>query len=110
MLFRSLRRQGVRPVPTLPSWPGPNSRFIYPDDYTARADCVRRAMAAFAVTQRVPVIDLAPEMCPEGRGASVCTPTKTDGVHVDQPYAGPVLNWLLDETLIAAKAKQSAST
>mgnify|MGYP003335226589 FL=1 len=92
-----LRALGVPPVLALPAPPGPNSRFMYPDDYAARSACVRAGMARAAARWRVPVIDLAAVLCPDGR-VDPCRTTARDGIHVEAQWAGPVLDAIVERT------------
>ncbi len=96
-----LRGRTVQPVLALPSWPGPNSRFMYPDDATERTGCVRVAFVALANRLGIPTVDLATSLCPTGPGTD-CGPTTTDGVHVEPALASAVLDRVLDATLTAS--------
>jgi peptidoglycan/LPS O-acetylase OafA/YrhL len=93
-----LRSKNVIPVLAITSWPGPNSQFIYPSDYTKRVECVRDEMKAFAVFDGISSFDLAPRLCPSGPG-SACDATRKDGVHVDSEVAPAVLDWVINQTL-----------
>ncbi|MFM7271098.1 MAG: hypothetical protein ACKO2C_05640 [Actinomycetes bacterium] len=92
-----LRAVGVPPVLALPAPPGPNSRFMYPDDYATRSACVRAEMARAAARWRVPVIDLTEVLCPDGR-VDPCRTTAHDGIHVEARQAGPVLDAIVERT------------
>ncbi len=105
-----LRSKNVIPVLTITSWPGPNSQFIYPSDYTKRAECVRDEMKAFALFEGISSFDLAPRLCASGPG-SVCDATRTDGVHVDSASAPAVLDWVIDQTLdVTTKERSNEKT
>jgi peptidoglycan/LPS O-acetylase OafA/YrhL len=95
---RFLRGHEVEPVLALPSWPGPNSRFMYPDDATERTGCVRNAFTTLATGLGAATVDLAETLCPTGPGSG-CGPTTTDGVHVEAALAPTVLDRVLDATL-----------
>lgn len=101
-----LRSKNVIPVLALTSWPGPNSQFIYPSDYTKRVECVRDAMRAFASFERISSFDLAQRLCASGP-ASMCDATRKDGVHVDSEDAPAVLNWVIDQTLDVTTKERS---
>lgn len=89
-----------RVVVVLPAWPGPKGRFVYPEDYVARADCVRQELVAAASARGVPTVDLGAHLCPTAPDA--CGPTREgDGVHIDRASAPAVLAWLLS-ALVAA--------
>ena len=107
-----LRNKGAEVIMTIPAWPGEHSQFIFPTDYGRRMGCVRDAITAFAAEQRIPTIDLAPELCPAGP-AGDCEKTSLDGLHVDVEKAPAVFDWLLNEVLAtraAAKTDSSART
>jgi hypothetical protein len=93
-----LRSKNVIPVLAITSWPGPNSQFIYPSDYTKRVECVRDEMKAFALFEGISSFDLAPRLCASGPG-SACDATRKDGVHVDSEVAPAVLDWVINQTL-----------
>jgi len=101
-----LRSKSVIPVLAIVSWPGPNSQFIFPADYTKRAECVRDAMKAFASFEGISSFDLAPRLCPSGPG-SMCEATSKDGVHIDSASAPAVLDWVIDQTLDATTKERS---
>ena len=83
----------------LPAWAEDWSGWVNPSDHVARTDCVRTTLrAAAAAVGKVTVVDLADELCPQGRDA--CQPVReTDGVHIDPDDAPEVLRWLVTRLL-----------
>lgn len=89
-----IRALSVVPVLALPAPPGPNSRFMYQDDYVRRSTCVRDALRGAAGRWRVPTYDLADAFCPGGR-VDPCAATVQDGIHVGPQWAAPALGRLV---------------
>jgi hypothetical protein len=78
----------------LPAWPGPQSRWIMPADYTARADCVREELERAATVRHAHIIDFGAYLCPVSK-TSCNADRGTNGIHVDADKASTTLAWLL---------------
>ncbi|MBV1892614.1 MAG: acyltransferase [Ilumatobacteraceae bacterium] len=95
-----LRGEGVTVVFALPARPGKGADYFFPGNVEERAACVRDTLEPFLEDLNVPIVDLDLILCPDDE----CNQTRPiDGVHVGVELAPDVLDWLLDQALLAAR-------
>ena len=97
--IRYLRGEVDHVVLALPSWGGKGATWMLADDHLVREACVRKELAALAERLRVPTVDLADLLCPDGPAGPCNDLRYRDGTHIDPEDAPKVLDWLLDEVL-----------
>ena len=97
------------PVLTVSPYADSKASGLLPDDHRDRVDCVNAVYRAVAVARpSIRLLDLQSVVCPAGHDRS-CLPWRpTDGLHFEGQGAELAARWLLDNTLSAIAAKQTA--